>query len=396
MASGPCLILELDEEARISEVLRDDCRCFSDSGPGTLFASAVTPESLRGALDFLADLERRGIAFNREIELESAPPGPARPFEFVGWKAEGVLIIAGCCDRRDLPELVSEMAHVALGDSNSSTGSSALPSAVPLAGGEEDCLDEICKLNNELTDMARTLSKRNAEYATLDAIRKRFLGVAVHDIRGPLASILCYFDLLDAADGEIDPAELKSLGVMAHEQTQFLVRMVDDLLDTASIEAGRLELRLDRLDLSQLVERRIALIERAAARKSLSIELDAPGRVEAEADSDRLSQLVDNLLTNAVKFSPLGATIKVEVAQREGLARVLVSDRGEGMSERELRGLFLPFGGPGRRGTSGEKSSGLGLYISKRIAEAHGGELKLESSVGQGTRAWFSIPQAKK
>jgi len=258
--------------------------------------------------------------------------------------------------------------------------------------------EELTRLNNELAGAQRELAKKNAELARLNEQKNRFLGLAAHDLRNPLEVINVYSRfLLDEAAERLEEEQLDFVRTIMRS-SKFMLALVNDLLDVSKIEAGRLELDLDEVDLPQLVARGVELNRRLAERKEINILFESPEDLpRMRLDASKIEQVLNNLVGNAVKFSPRGSAVEVGL-EREGgggAVRLYVRDEGPGVPAGELEGLFEPFTRGSARGSEGEKSAGLGLAIVKRIVEGHGGRITVESEPGAGATFAVSLPAAE-
>lgn len=268
--------------------------------------------------------------------------------------------------------------------------------AAPTAREERDdaLFSELTAVNNELANLQRELARKNAQLEQLVRERDALLGMAAHDLRTPLGIVLAYSDFL-ATEGALTE-EQRSFVATITDTSRFMLTLIDDLLTVTAIESGQLRLALEPRDVGALVGDNVALTRVLAARKAIAIALDAPDRGPfAEVDQGKLQQVLNNLLTNAIKFSPRGATIRVTVVRVPGdvgdeLA-IAVTDEGRGIAEADLGKIFKPFGRK-RRGTEGEEGTGLGLSISRRIVEGHGGHIGVTSALGQGTTFTVTLP----
>ncbi|HEV2844430.1 MAG TPA: HAMP domain-containing sensor histidine kinase [Thermoanaerobaculia bacterium] len=265
-----------------------------------------------------------------------------------------------------------------------------------MAAGERDSFyfDELSQLNNELATTQRELAKSNHDLARLNDQKNQFLGMAAHDLRNPLDVILTYSDfLLEDAAPALRAEQVKFIEAI-RSSSEFMLRLVENLLDLAKIESGKLELDLERTDLVALVERNIALNRVLASRKDIGIRLHQSGEpLEMVADPVKLEQVFNNLIGNAVKFSPPGSTVDVRVTVGADAVTLSVEDRGPGVPPDELDKLFRPFERTRVRSTAGEKGTGLGLAIVKRIVEGHRGEIRVESEGGRGSTFHVSLPR---
>lgn len=214
-----------------------------------------------------------------------------------------------------------------------------------------------------------------AELSRANAEKNRFLSLAAHDLRNPLASINHLARYL--RDGTVGPVSADQLDLIETICTTgfSMLGMVNELLDVVTIESGELKLHLEPTNLTVLLEKSVHVAHIDAARKKSRVIFTAPEVVTvAEIDAAKMKQIVDNLLSNAVKYSPPGSTITAAIQSGDdGKGRgFAVRDQGPGIPEGERDRLFKDFGRLTARPTGGEKSTGLGLAICRKIAEAHG------------------------
>lgn len=243
-------------------------------------------------------------------------------------------------------------------------------------------------------------SRLYQQLVELNQIKNRFLGMAAHDLRNPLGVLVAYTNLLrSGALGQMPPGTDEILGRMERACGGMLT-LIDDLLDVSSIESGLVDLRRARVDVAAFLRQCQASNQVLADGKGIGIELEvAPGLPAVHIDAGRVAQVVDNLISNAVKFSQPGSTVRVAAHVVRGaeapMVEVQVIDSGLGIDERELPVLFTPFGRTTTRPTAGEKSTGLGLMIVRRMVEAHGGAIRVQSEPGVGSTFSFTLPLAK-
>jgi CheY-like chemotaxis protein len=261
----------------------------------------------------------------------------------------------------------------------------------PRDSDEASSLDELSRLNNELTNLQRELSRKNAVLSRLNEEKTTWLGVAAHDLRNPIASIRAHAALL-LAGGLESAQERAALETIARVSEQMLL-LVNDLLDVSAIESGRLELHVERCHLRGLVGQRVEFFELLAARKGISIGTSLQDAV-VELDPNRIEQVIDNLISNAVKYTPPGRAVLVSLELQEEAAVLAVRDEGPGLTDEDRRGLFGAFRRLSAQPTGGEKSTGLGLAITQRIVVAHGGRIEVESVPGRGATFRVHLPRA--
>ncbi|HEX8203546.1 MAG TPA: hybrid sensor histidine kinase/response regulator, partial [Isosphaeraceae bacterium] len=253
--------------------------------------------------------------------------------------------------------------------------------------------EELTRLNNDLGAAQRELARKNAELERLNAQKNQFLGMAAHDLRNPLGVILNYSDFLLDDPGAAFSTEQRAFLEIIRSSSDFMLRLVNDLLDVSLIEAGRLELDRKPVDLGRLTARAVGLNRLLAERKSILLSLsDAEDGPTLALDAGKIEQVLNNLITNAIKFSHAGTTVSVSVRRRGGAAEVAVADEGQGIPAAERERLFRPFGRTSVQPTAGEQSTGLGLSICRRIVEGHGGRIWAESQEGRGSTFTFALP----
>ncbi|MFA6959774.1 MAG: hybrid sensor histidine kinase/response regulator [Opitutaceae bacterium] len=227
-----------------------------------------------------------------------------------------------------------------------------------------------------------------------NAAKNKFLGMAAHDLRNPLASIRGLAEFM--LDGTVGPlsADQTELMNMIQQASQGMVTLVNDLLDVAIIESGELKLETCAVSLAELIEKSVVLSGLDAARKRTQIIFDE--RTEAPAitlDAAKIRQVIDNLLSNAAKYSPPGSTVNVCLSINPGGEQVIrVRDQGPGIPDNERDRLFKDFSRLSAQPTGGEKSTGLGLAICRKIVEAHSGNIVAENQPSGGCEFRVTLP----
>jgi signal transduction histidine kinase len=243
----------------------------------------------------------------------------------------------------------------------------------------------------------RELRERISELQGLNRLKDEFVGMAAHDLRSPLAVVEMYASfLLDDPGHCLTPKQREFLAVIV-KQGRFMFKLISDLLDVTTIESGQLNLKLQVADWVEFVRRNADLNGALAARRGVAVEVEAD--LEAPClipfDANRMEQVLNNLVGNAVKFSPAGSRIVVRISREGDRVRSSVIDSGPGIPAAELQGLFKPFYRGSATPPPGERSTGLGLPIARRIVEAHGGNIGVESQAGHGATFWFTIPTGR-
>jgi signal transduction histidine kinase len=219
------------------------------------------------------------------------------------------------------------------------------------------------------------------------------LGMAAHDLRNPIGSNLFLAELLCEEVATVLTEEQLRYLYDIRSSSKFMLQLIDDLLDVSSIEAGRLHLKRRPSDLRKLLQRNVSFNSKLASQKYIHVDLQIEGKLpKLSLDEGKIEQVLNNLISNAVKFSQPGTTVEVRAAAEAEGVLISVRDQGPGISEEEHAKLFQPFGITSVRATAGERSTGLGLAISRKIVEGHGGRIRVESQIGVGSVFLFTLP----
>lgn len=233
---------------------------------------------------------------------------------------------------------------------------------------------------------------RSSQQAMVD-----FVANVSHELKTPLTSIQGFAQaILDGTAA--DQAQRAGAARIIHEEAIRLKELVDDLLDLARMDAGELELDLEEVDLAELIRRVWVRFIPTASGRSIRLEMNTAGTVSVVADGDRLSQVFSNLIDNAVKYSPEGGRIGVSFQERSPFLLVHVQDYGPGIEPEQASRIFERFyrEDRSRSGKSpAERGAGLGLSIASEIVQAHGGEIRVKSELGQGTRFTVALPVSR-
>jgi len=228
-----------------------------------------------------------------------------------------------------------------------------------------------------------------------NSAKNRFLGMAAHDLRNPLASIRGLAEFL--RDGTVGPLSADQLDLVTtiHGASQSMLDLVNELLDVATIEAGELKVVLVDADLGELIAKSVMLTNIEAAKKNTRVVLQAHDPVKVRIDPAKMKQVIDNLLSNAVKYSPPGSTVTSFITRATDSAAVTFSvrDEGPGIPADERDKLFKDFSRLSVQPTAGEKSTGLGLAICRKIVEAHRGTIDAFNLPTRGCEFRVTLPQ---
>jgi PAS domain S-box-containing protein len=252
--------------------------------------------------------------------------------------------------------------------------------------------DRLARQGADLSAHELRIKQRAAEAA--NRAKSLFLAHMSHELRSPLNSILGFSEMIrDLHLGRDQIEKYIQYGGYINQAGTHLLALIDDILDLAKIESGKLTLKQDRFDLAELLVECARMLRPMAERSGLTLRVLASAAVLLSADRLRTKQMVLNLASNAIKFTPAGGAVELAVQpEPDGSICVMVADTGIGMSEAEIAVALQPFGRVESSTASDPTGTGLGLPIVKNLIEAHGGKLHIQSEPGRGTVARLIFP----
>ncbi len=435
-ASGIALLCDI--QGTIQHVIRDELDLGDRIAPGRPLTLVVDRASFKKALNFLVTLREQKAVFDWEMNITLDGPkrnetvtlhfaggviaGPwnlerfgepdetfrqAQAFgrtgadisEAMGRGGSARLLIVGAKTSNGVRMLYEELMRINNEQTNALRAAVKTQTDLEAKAGRDNALyDELSRLNNELANLQRQLAKKNVALERLNEQKDQFLGMAAHDLRNPLGVIMMYSEfLLEEASCVLDEEQNEFLSII-HSSAEFMLHLVNDLLDIAKIESGELQLELQPTDLVTLVSHNVALNRVLASRKQIELSLQTLEADAAKELSDiwvdvyKIDQVLNNLITNAIKFSEPHSEVKVSVFGEADEVIIAVQDEGPGIPGDEIDELFNPFARTSVKSTAGEKSTGLGLAIVRKIVVGHGGRIWVESEVGRGSTFYVALP----
>ena len=255
---------------------------------------------------------------------------------------------------------------------------------------------EMDRLRNQVTGLQRDLERANGEMERLHRENLRLIGMAAHDLRTPLTAIKFYSQFLLTQPPTGLSEEQRRFVSIIHSSSDFMSRLVNDLLDVSRIESGGLKLSLASVDLADVVSQSVALLAVIAGRKDVRITFTAQPMPPMMLDGQKIRQVVDNLLGNAVKYTPQGSVVKLGLSRRaRGGAVLRVQDEGPGLPPAEIQRVMRPAGRATAAGPAEQRTTGLGLAIVKRVVEGHRGTVRVETGEDKGTTFVVELPGTK-
>jgi PAS domain S-box-containing protein len=255
--------------------------------------------------------------------------------------------------------------------------------------------EELLKYRDHLEELVKErtfeLDRANVRLQELDRLKSMFIASMSHELRTPLNSIIGFTGIiLMGMSGEISPIQKKQLGMVKNSATH-LLELINDVIDVSKIEAGKTELTIEAFDLSELANEVKESFAVAASGKGLELSMQSEGTVQVTSDRRRVKQILVNLVGNAVKFTEKG-TVSILFAQKAAGVEIRVCDTGFGMERKDMERLFEAFSRIHTQGAPIVEGTGLGLYLSRRLAALLGGEITAESEPGRGSEFTLSLP----
>ncbi len=254
--------------------------------------------------------------------------------------------------------------------------------------------DEIGHVQATFNSLAQRVLMNVEELKTLDQAKSDFLSIASHELRTPLTSIKGSLSLLrSGVAGKINEMA-ENLLQIAETETDRLIRLINDILDLAKIEARKLPLSMEWHGLPALIEQTVRSLQGLASQAQVELVASQVPQIEVNMDKDRIHQVLTNLISNAVKFSPRGAPVVVncDVTEKDELV-FEVRDHGRGIDPQDQELIFQKFRQITNQRNPLVKGTGLGLAIAKAVVEEHGGQIGVKSQPGQGSTFYFTLPQ---
>ncbi len=341
------------------------------------YCEPVTQTNLRG--DKIHGTVFIGFNMNMlELKLESIV---SRMWPWLMWSMVGVLIVGLIGSFLLAERLTRPILHLIQGAK--AIGDGDLETQIPVESS-----DELGFLAQEFNLMATKLRE-------LDQLKDDFISSVSHELRSPLSAISGYVELLRSKPlNEITADKgTKALNII-QESTMRLTSFINDILDLAKLKAGHVEIRSKPINIKDVAEDVMALMQALFEKKGINFSVDVPVNVpEFNADEDKIRQVIQNLVSNALKFTPAGGKIRIFARNQSDFVQVSVEDSGVGIPDEAKQIVFEKFRqAKNRPDPSGPKGTGLGLAIAKGNVEAHGGRIWLESEVNKGTTVHFTLP----
>jgi two-component system, cell cycle sensor histidine kinase PleC len=249
----------------------------------------------------------------------------------------------------------------------------------------------------QLADLAEKYAEEKDRAEDANAAKSKFLANMSHELRTPLNAIIGFSEIMEAAMfGPLGAEKYSEYSRDIRESGQYLLEVINDVLDMSKIEAGGIRLTPEELELDPVLADSVRVVSQRAGEKHLNLTSDVDHAIHLKADRRALKQIALNLLSNAVKFTPDGGAVTVRGRERAGMITIAIEDNGIGIPKDALRKLGRPFEQVESQLTKRHQGSGLGLAIAKSLAELHGGAMRIRSTLGKGTMVVVRLPLTAK
>ena len=390
--SRASLAISCTRDGRIMQILRDDLGFARAGGPGARFADIVDVGSAEKAETLIESLGQRDCIVGWHLNVPT--DGTARPLYFAGAAGEESLLILAAPGPDSVVDLFEDVLSTNASHALRSLLHEKRAGITAAISRDNELYEELSRLNNELINRERELARKTAALERLSAEKSRLVAMAAHDLRNPLTVIASYADLL-TLDGAVFGERLQYIEEISRS-ARFMMELVEEMLDSSRIESGRLEVEPIDVDLVAAARHAATINRMRADRKSITIAFATETEhAIIRADPVKLRQIINNLVVNAIKFSPSHTTIVIRVRAEGDRALFEVEDQGVGIPPGQLAAIFEPYKTLGRTGTAGEPSIGLGLAIVKQLSDLHRASVQVESEEGRGSLFRVSFPMVR-
>ncbi|MBN1925023.1 MAG: HAMP domain-containing histidine kinase [Prolixibacteraceae bacterium] len=252
---------------------------------------------------------------------------------------------------------------------------------------------QINNLQRQLIKEKKMLQLANRELKKLNEEKNLFLGAAAHDLRNPVGVCFAYSDLMIENLYELSAEDLMKYLILIRDNAQDSLSLLNELLDISAIESGNTVLKKEKIMYDEWVQQIVETNRIFAEKKQIELKYCSQAQnISIEIDKIKIKQALENLISNAIKYSPAETTIEVRISTEKNNVVTIVSDQGQGIAPYDLEKLFKPFQKTSSKVTGNEKSTGLGLSITKKIITSHGGKIEVTSEIGKGSDFLYSLP----
>lgn len=379
-----------DKAGTVLQVLYDGLGFSAAARSGSTFVEVVDQDSRDKARGFLDMVFRQQAAYGWELNVMFE--SEIKLLHFAGSVVDEGLLITAATTPFGLGTVWEQLVSVRQLPALQQVLDRSTYSH-DVADGDSQRYHELTLLNNELMTLQRELVKRTIDLEKVSEQKNEFIGIAAHDLRNPLQVIDGYSRLLlSEAFGTLTDQQRDMVSAISRN-SDFMLRLITDLLQISRIEAGKLQLERQPADIVELIRNNVKLNSLVAQQKEIELSFNCKEeQLTLLIDTHKIEQVMNNLVQNAIKFSYPRTVVTVRLNRTEHEAVISVKDQGQGIPAEEMDQLFKPFPKTSVRSTAGEPSTGLGLTIARRIVLGHEGKIWAESQPGAGSTFYVQLP----
>ncbi|GJQ63562.1 MAG: hypothetical protein SCALA702_26150 [Melioribacteraceae bacterium] len=251
---------------------------------------------------------------------------------------------------------------------------------------------QIAQQKGEVDKLNQELGKRNKDLKSSNETKDKLFSIISHDLRNPAGVLVNYCDYLNSELDQLDPRMLKNISSSIKKSSESILELVNNLLDWSRSQMGKIVVNPERVSIAAIFEHVKTIYENYANLKKLSLKIELKSDIHVLADLHMIDSVLRNLVSNALKFTPSGGTIRLTAEIDNRMCKISVIDNGIGMSEELQKSLLNSEYNTSNKGTDNEKGTGLGLLLSKEFIKLNGGKIELESKESEGSKFWFTLP----
>ncbi len=252
---------------------------------------------------------------------------------------------------------------------------------------------QLQRQTRQLVDLAEKYANEKSRAEAASRSKSEFLANISHELRTPLNAIIGFSEMMSQEMfGRIGNQKYLEYAADIHKSGNYLLEVINDILDMSKIEAGRMSLSLEALQTGDIIEESLRVVAQTAATRHIALQHQGNKSIEVLGDRRALKQVMINLLANAIKFTPVGGMVSIRAYRYKGTVRIAITDTGVGIPKPEIARLGRPFEQVENQFAKAHKGTGLGLAISRSIIELHGGRLEIKSKLGEGTTVTCILP----
>jgi signal transduction histidine kinase len=371
-------------QGKILDILQDTLGQQDVFQPGKNFLRVIHEGSIPKALNFFAEIRTKGAAIDWEFFMRVG--NQFKGIHFSGTILGDDLFMIGAKDRHALEQMSKkwegDVFEARIHDHSEESRSI-----------DDSTYDKLTALYNEMANLQRELSKKSAELEKLSKQKDLFLGMAAHELRHPLGIVQMLSEfLLEEAVSQLSPEHIQYLNEIQRNAAT-MQQLVDDFLDISIIVSGKLRLAKKSTDLVNIFQKNIALNRLAATKKQVDLDLCHDDKIpKVMVDPSKIEQVLNNLISNALKFSPEGSRVEVHLRHSHENIIFEVKDQGPGIRANQLPKLFGEYEKSDFPRDKSVQGTGLGLAIAQKIVQAHEGLIQVDSRVDKGSTFIVTLP----